>query len=350
MKLFRGKAKTLARPAASYTTRCLCGEPIQGSRQPEYQIVTCPNCGTSVFVLPQSPLPPPPGMKVAKSAAKPKTAASERAARPAPTPVPRRSRPSVAQRSKAWGQALAASAAKLIPPRQWFTVPKLIFMGVAFVIVVTISWQIHQRHLTHLREELIPEARRGLQALADGEFAKAHEHLGFAVNAMDTLEESVADGPKYRQAFAELDVVQDLLEYGLDDSLISGPESLSYFNSSLYEKALIFDAVVEPAEEGFVVHYVAFMKDTPVPIDGSSLDLFNEIALTKPTRVIFGARFQEIVETGDGYRLRLIPDSGALITEARIYETLGLAKDPKAGEVRLRQKELVEKFQKEAQE
>src|SRR5690606_24553635 len=57
-----GRKQAAAGPTP-FTTRCLCGESIQGYRRADYQVLTCPHCSSSVFVLARNPLPPPEGLQ-----------------------------------------------------------------------------------------------------------------------------------------------------------------------------------------------------------------------------------------------------------------------------------------------
>src|SRR5438552_10544957 len=45
-------------PAVPCRVGCACGQTLQGVRAARHQVLRCPACGESVFVLPRSPLPP----------------------------------------------------------------------------------------------------------------------------------------------------------------------------------------------------------------------------------------------------------------------------------------------------
>lgn len=344
-------------PAAGptpFTTRCLCGESIHGYRRAEYQVLTCPQCSSSVFLLARNPLPEPEGLEEEPAAPARQRRAESAAgagvntkakAPPAPRVAPAKAAPRRAPAAprEPIGPKVAAALQRLVPPKRWFTLPRLIFSAVVVLVAITVAWQMRSQHLQHLREELIPRARRGLQALTDGQLSAAHENLAFTVNAMDTLREHVPDGLLYRQAFAELDAVDALLDQTLSNALFGGSKAPDYVSSTIRGKALLLDVVAEPDGDGqWGVHYLAFMDDEPVQVDASSLDLWQRYGFRERTRVIFGVRIAGIEKTEDqGWLLRLIPDSGVLITEPRIAEELGLVDDPTTAEVLARQREMV---------
>lgn len=331
-----------------FTTRCLCGEPIQGYRRAEYQVLTCPQCSSSIFIFPRNPLPTPEGLETPPplevQRPKPRSANVKPSARPAAPP--RR----VSQPREPLGPKLAAAAKKLVPPRRWFTTPRLIFAAVIFLVAMTSLWQVRSRHLRHLREELVPEARRGLQALADGRLQEAHAHLKFTIGALDTLRESVPEEPIYRQAFAELDLVDDLLPQTLDNSLYNGTQAPEYVSSAIRGKALILDVEAEPDEDGvWQFLCLPFMDGEPIRLAAEDLKLWEQQDFRNRTRLILGVRLAGIEKDEQGsWVLRLMPDSAVLLTEPRIAQDLGLSTDPSVGEVLQRQKRMIQAGQQEA--
>ncbi len=60
LKQILAPSKPTASPQ-SFHVRCLCGEPVQGLRREEHQVISCQVCGSSVFIFPRSALPPPEG-------------------------------------------------------------------------------------------------------------------------------------------------------------------------------------------------------------------------------------------------------------------------------------------------
>jgi hypothetical protein len=220
---------------------------------------------------------------------------------------------------------------------------KLIFPAVAIVVVAAGWWQVRERSLNRLREQLVPEARRGLVELRDGEFEAAYQHLKFAVDALDRLGERFPNDNRYRQAFRELDIVVNLIELPLEDSL-SGPTiSPQVLSDSLHHRSIILDAEVEPgAAAGWNVGYVTVLNDQIVPIHTDGLTLFSDANIVARTRVIFGARIDGLKEAGGGqWTIRLVPDSGVMITEPMIYGRLGLANDQESERVRQRQRDQI---------
>lgn len=330
--------KTPTEPPPAFSIRCPCGQPVEGYRRRDYQVVACPYCGGSIFVLPRSPLPTPIDSPIGRARPEPATIETvpRRRARAAPQ-SPTRSR-----RSAPAGPTLGERLARLRPPAHWFTRRRLIFAGVAAFVFLTAWWQVHRWHLNSLRENLVPRARRGLQALADGDFHVAHENLQFAVDALDRLNEPFPEAARYRQAFGEVAIVHDLLSESVEAVLYAGPVAAELISAQLQNRAIIIDAEVEPAgPDDWNVGYVAFLGDIPVPLDVRGFQLFHTLDIQTKTRVVFGARFEGLVQRdNDQWRLRLVPTSGVMLTEARIFDDLGLSRDLETAKLRDRQRAL----------
>lgn len=331
-----GRAKGMlagrkASPPRPFATRCVCGEVLEGYRQPEFQVLTCPACGTSLFVFPQSPLVEPDApLKKGRARAKGKSetdsgGVSEVAERVPPVP-----RKPVAERVR---DAARERGRKL---RGIFRGPSAILAGVVLLVLMTGWWQWRASELRRLREELDPSGRRGLQALADGDLELAWDELCQAVHAMDRLGERVPDGEKYRQARAELAIARDLLEESLEFELTGGTKSPDAVSRRIRGRAMVLDAVVEPGEsEGWIVHATCFMDDETVRIDTDGFQLFEPLGIESKTRLIFGARLEGLAKDSAGrWAIRWLPGSGVLITEPALLDRLGLSADPETATVR----------------
>ena len=331
-----------------FNVRCLCGETIQGARRQEYQLLTCPSCASPVFIFPRSPLPVPaaPSKRKAKAAKAQKASASAKSlAKPpasAPT-IPTEPAIPLSERLGRIGRRLLAVLAVFVPPRHWFSVPRLVFAGVIVLMIATAVWQIRTTTIRNLRALVIPEAQRGLKALRQGDLDEARAHLERSVTAIDRLDEPFADEASYRQALAELAILHDLIDEPLESLLLGGTRNPQSKSQSLYDQAILLDSEVRPmAEGGWSVDYVAFADDTPVQIVASDLQLFDRMGITQPTRVIFGARLDRLERSQQGqWQLRLQPQSGVLISERAIFDTLGITDDETSSVTRRRQRQLI---------
>lgn len=316
-----------------YSIRCICGEPIQGVRQPHYQIVTCPSCGEPQFVLPMSPLPAPRAPTVSTRSRRPLSDA------PASVPsVP------IGQRVAGLGARTARTLSHLVPPRRWFTRSRMIAAGIILFVSSTVWYQLRQAHFRDLRTRVIPEARRGLQALGEGEFAEARLSLDAVVEWMDQLREPIEDEGRFRQAQREVAVLSELLPQSLDRELDGASGSIDATNRSLSGRAIILDTIVEPSERGsWSVTYTPFLDGQPLRIDVSQLELLSLLNIRRPKRLIFGARLAAIVNDDQGNRsLTVDPTSGVLLTEPRIFAELGLDRDESAIALRREQKAMID--------
>ncbi|MFO0945371.1 MAG: hypothetical protein U1D30_05400 [Planctomycetota bacterium] len=322
--MLAGRKSAAPRP---FSTRCLCGEVVEGFRQPECQILTCPACRASLIIFPQSPLPEPDvPVKKGRARAREKSDPSLKNAPRAverPAALPRKPlREIIREKAGRWRAALSG--------------PRTILAVVVVLVLVTGWWQWRARELRRLREQLDPSGRRGLQALANGDLETAWEELSLSVHAMDRLQETFPGGASYRQAYSELAIARDLLDESLEFELTGGTKSPEAVSRKIRDRAFVLDAEVEPGENGaWVVHAAVFMDETPVPFDAHDFRLFGQIGIHRRTRLIFGARLEGVSKDSSGrWSVRWQPDSGVLITEPALLDRLGLSRDPETAGVR----------------
>jgi hypothetical protein len=320
-----------------FSVRCLCGVSVKGERTSSAQILACPECGGSVFVFPESAFPIPetkedPAKETGKSTGK------------RPRAVDRRPRqPSLTKRASNVAGAAAASLKALIPPRSWFSTPKLVAFAVVAFVLLTVGWQMRQRTLSKLRELAVPEGRRGMTALGAGELEDARARLEVAIDALDRLGEPSTEEPRFRQAYRELSIYADLISGPLESEL-KGLSTTQLSAPELHGRAIMLDTEVQPrAGGGWDVGYATILGDGSVaPVHPDGLKLFEDLGISEKKRVIFGARIDDVVADIDGSpTLRLLPDSGVLMTESTIYSRLDLNVDRDVNALRQSQKELM---------
>lgn len=368
--------KRLDKPAVDFSLRCLCGEYIVGQRRDEHQSLICPSCGQAVFVLARSPLPElalpiaaahapavarPVGKRIDKGVAvHPPVAASvngdatiamqvedvddyvKRPKHRAQRPMEAGHAPAEIVSRRSMGESLASAARALVPPRRWFSTPRLVLAGSALLVFATVVWQVNARKLNALREELVPAGRRGLQAMFEGKIEEAHERLGFAVQALDRLKEDFPDAGKFRQAFREVDIVANLNPLPFEE-LGREQRDAESFDRQIHGRTILIDAEVEKVDGGWRIATIGFVGDRPVVVDRAGLRLFETLGINARTRLIFGARISDAhLDEDDRFALRLDRESGVLLTDARLFADLGLSRDPAAAQIRERQLGLLE--------
>lgn len=332
------RARDLLRRSApalpAFAIRCICGERIQGVREADYQVVSCPRCGNGVFVLPASPLP-----TLAPSPARGRGRKRKRSAESDPSGV------GWGDRLAGLSRAAAEGTRRLVPPRRWFSTPRLVIAAVVLLVAGTAYWQVVQARLRSLRESVVPDGRRGLQALADGDLAAAREILARVDQAIRRLGETFPDGPRFQQAHAELDILDKLLPISLDDALREASLSSSRTDDAIRGKAIVLDAEVSRDPSGtYRIGYVAFMDGEPVRIDPGPMALFEKLGARGRARLLFGAKLEGLDRQGGRWRIRLDPHSGVLLTERRVALALGLAGEADIAERLRDQRQLLDEL------
>ena len=328
-----------------FSQRCLCGEPIEGYRRREPQTIICPSCNEKVFIFPRSALPAVQNRKRPASKAKSEPSAETTVSSTAPksvTPKADHTQRKSAHRGLTDGPVesdLTVDDFRKLR-RPFWTKPKLIFFGVTIVVIAAIWFQIDRSQRSRLREQLVPSGTEGVRLLAAGKVEEAANQLDIAVKAMDRLGEPVPDEATYRQAHAQAVLLREASGDTLDYQLALAPKEPELIARVMNNRTFVVDAVVEPTPtKGYRVLWHQFLEEQPVIIDATGLELLERLGIEKPTRVVFGARFDKLVREQDSWRLTLLPKSGVLVTEPSIFTMLGAEEDQ-----RKRQKEMFEKL------
>ncbi len=222
-------------PPPPYEVGCSCGHQLTGIRKPTYQSVTCPRCGTVVFVLPIDVYPRPKPKKAPPKKPHPAPVASPPAgaktAPPQSTPgVPRHSGPQAAAaaagpKTAQSGSAAPAASEKLQavdvvtvePRRPLVSRFRLIVLAIGAVVCGTgyLVWQ--SRLNDHALVSLPAHIEAGAAALRAGNVPKAAEEYRQAAWAVDRLHRDDAESMAVRQKARELGAIVNLSTVSLFD-------------------------------------------------------------------------------------------------------------------------------------
>jgi hypothetical protein len=296
-------------PSTPFEVRCPCGHATAGQRQPRHQVVRCPACQRSLFVLPASPLP-----------------------------VPRNASWSSARRGL--GQALADGSPRQAPPsgRWLFWRWPLVAAGLTLVVVVLgLAALIHftgrdpaATHSTHAGtdpQDLLRDAdaalERGHLQIAADRYIQAAALLGRPQGGA-----SLQEVRRVRRLAAQAKLVDELLPESLADVVhhagIDGDRWPEKFADRYRGLGVIFDAevrrdVLPDRSKQYRINYHVEVDGQRVQVELRDLEVLALLELEKPTRLLFGARLASVArEAGGGWVVRFQPDSGVLLTDERI--------------------------------
>jgi len=243
--LFRRRAVL---PPPPYELTCVCGHVITGPRSSSFQRPTCPECQTTLFVLPVSvypapksprrkvfvPAKPPPASDHADTPAEDaeaglpprvvKTASARPAVEapaPAGAPVVRPSRRSVRE---IFGESpLKPKLDRL--RRKAFSPVKLVLAAVAAVVALMTWYIVHLRNLDEAERIVVAAARLGDAALEDHDLAEAARQYKKVRKALDLLGRNDPQARVLRQTAAETSAAADLSRSSLFELLRDAAEA-----------------------------------------------------------------------------------------------------------------------------
>jgi hypothetical protein len=183
-----------------------------------------------------------------------------------------------------------------------------------------------------------------MQALESGDLRMAYQDLHQFVTSLDRLGDSYPDEKRYRQAYSEVAIVQDLLQEPLELALAGASESPGRVHKLLAGKSIILDATVEGTPDGrWKIGFATFSDGKLVRLHSDGLTLFERTGTKDKKRYIFGARIDAIENDSTGnLLLRLAPASGVFLTEMPIFEKLRLTEDPATLPIAAEQKRLLD--------
>lgn len=277
-------------PAASYEVSCACGAPVRGQRRAEHQVVRCPICNRTVFVLPVG------------------------SAGRAGTNNRRKGKHRRRSGWKAWAAPALAGAMALTA------------LVVAFVALLP---HISRPPASTVTEPDAAEARQqieaGRDAMAEGNFNRALKEFEAAEAMRDRL--SGTEGRQLKQLIRQANLLAALLGKSVQEivreaaHVRSEDEWRARFRQEYAGKAVLFDdpgvrrnAAGRPA----LTYYDVRADGELVRLALEELKVFEGMPLNPPQRLLFGARLAGVArEPGGGWVIHFEPDSGVLLTDEK---------------------------------
>jgi hypothetical protein len=369
--LFRRRASL---PPPPFELTCACGHVMTGERTSSFQRPTCPECRSTLFVLPVSVYPSPksPRRKVFVPAApQPEPDVAFEAVPDAEAGFP----PKVVKTASARPavEASASAAARGIRPprrsvrqivgesavtlkldrlrRKVFSPVKLVLAGVTVVVALTTWWIVHLRSLDEAERVVVAAARLGDEALREHDLAEAARQYKKVRKALDLLGRSDPQARVLRQTAAETSAATDLSRASLFELLHdatdaeTGKTHLTWnetFNSSYRDEWVVLDAHVSrsadpAARRRYVVDFpLAEGRNRAVLV--ADLDVFDKAisAGGNPQRVVFAAQLDDCrrdPKHADTWLIVLRSKTGFLWSSGDNLELLGVSVDDETKQI-----------------
>jgi len=206
---------------------CECGAVIRGERASTSQRVVCTACRREQFVLPRNPRPLPPS--VAAESAIETTAQSHSRQAWVTTK-------GIRDHWRAVTGLASDRLARLLPPRHWFSVPRLLLAPVVVLLGLTLSvyWSRGRREMA--LAEFDSATAAGRSALDRGDFVQAVERFGAAERAATQLGRDDAAARSAAQWHKEARLWTRLAPDSPDALLAGGPPIDEQAEATLHQR------------------------------------------------------------------------------------------------------------------
>jgi hypothetical protein len=286
LRRWRRDASRVPEVSVAFQLVCACGQPVAGQRRRQHQVIACPSCKQTRFVLPLSPWPDGHGGATGVAIS------------------PGRARRPLGYRLVGAGMAALA------------------VMGVLYLGMWPFLKREQPATAAVPREAEVRELiTAGAQALGEGNFRVARRRLARAVEWHRSL--PPAEQRRLVQLHRQADLLADLLNLTLAEVLQQGlrvhddVEWQAQF-ADHRGRAVVFDDVVRRDAAGRPVF--ATVQVTAGGVQARSaledLRLLQRLPLDTPQRLLFGARLERCGrEEGGAWVIRFQPESGVLLTD-----------------------------------
>jgi hypothetical protein len=349
-------------PTPPWQVQCACGRVATGQRLRVVQTPICPECRTSLFILPASvyprprlpkrkvvaaPLPqtefvsPPPSDSADGPSRPPHAAGTARLKDTLEAP----SRQAAPRTIRQIVRAAAGDVALDRLRRKVFTPVRLVLAGVFSVIVLTGWWIAHLRAIDQAERTVVSAARLGEQALASSDLPEAARQFRLVRSSLDLLGRNDPQSRLLRQTASELVAAADLARASLFDMLqeandaASGRTRLSWsetFRLTYRHAWVVLDVPVSHSTDrsrGYryeIDFPLALGHDQAVVV--GDLEIFDKVLATDGTakRIIFAAQLDDCrrdSEREGAWKISLRPATGFLWSSAERLELLGVGVD-----------------------
>jgi hypothetical protein len=285
-----------------FEVACACGQLAKGYRRPDHQVIACPGCGRSIFILPLSPLPAP-------------QAAEDRGSKV--EDQERKTNSFLVLRGGLWRPLLTGVG---------------VFALVALTSILILLPKYQDPASPYSPKSAAAHFTEGKKLLSQGRFRDARHEIMEAgiwdMKAPGSL--SPADKKSLKQADREAYLFSQLLTEPLEDILFQAAaerddrEWQAVFSDRYKGKSfLILAESRRDASNRWVLDYDVFVRDRRARIDWENLKLLQDLHLDQPQRLMLGARLAKVEpEPGATWVVRLEPDSGVLLTDAEAVATI----------------------------
>lgn len=363
--VFRRKSNA---PPQPYAIICGCGERLKGERIQSEQSVTCPACQATLFVLPASvyPLlrPPVPKIVARSSSAKGGAGLTDADSRGMHIASAAGGRTQVGSRTSVGnGQSAPANPERTFHDRlrqafepdslhrlrrKLFTPVRIVLIGVACVVAMTVWWIGHMRALDRARVTLATVPRLAETALEEGDAPEAARQFALIRKSVDLLGRDDSQSRQWRQLARETAVISDLASAPLHEILNQAAESAvkgeagawsSTFRASFHDGWVLIDAPVSRNSDTssgsrYTVDFPLAVADTHGKLVADLKVLEPALAgAESPRRVIFAAQLADCrLDTDPAnsepvWRIELRPETGFLWSGTETFRMLGMPVD-----------------------
>lgn len=273
-----------------YQILCDCGQPLRGERQSRHQVISCPRCNCSLFILPNSPFE-----------------SSQQEIRKSPRSW-----------QQSWTMPLLAAGCCL-----------LLLLGGFALMLPRLARQKTTLDETSLPkgdpQTILSDMERGQKALAAGKFHLACQILTKTMHRREQQPQllSLAQHRELAQLYRQADLLACLCPRPLEEIvrhalLVRDPDEWAAQFADYRGRSVVLDDILRRDSQGhpILANHVVEVDEERIHLALEELALLRDLPLDDAPRVIFGAKLARCTrEENARWVIRFEPDSGVLLTE-----------------------------------